>query len=57
MGEGNIDHHHINNFIFIVNHTGKELPIVQKDFPWKFPTKSIPHNFLEGGHLFWMSSF
>ncbi|SEK61280.1 hypothetical protein SAMN05518856_103204 [Paenibacillus sp. OK003] len=26
MGEGKADHHHINNFIFIVNHTGKELP-------------------------------
>lgn len=25
MGEGNADNHHINNFIFIVNHTGKEL--------------------------------
>lgn len=26
MGEGNAVHQHINNFIFIVNHTGKELP-------------------------------
>ncbi|MFB8374716.1 hypothetical protein [Paenibacillus taichungensis] len=26
MGEGNSDNHYINNFIFIVNHTGKELP-------------------------------
>ncbi len=26
MGKGSADNHHINNFIFIVNHTGKELP-------------------------------
>ncbi|SDK43817.1 hypothetical protein SAMN05428961_10279 [Paenibacillus sp. OK060] len=63
MGEGNADNHHINNFIFIVNYTGKELAktqcfsMVQKGCPLKFPVKLMPHNFLEGGHLFWMSSF